>query len=348
MKLYTIPHCPFVQRVDIGLNLRQIGRDIVTPVSIDIAKPPLSLVAINPTGSVPTLEFADGSGFHESLIINEFLDTIDQAVGPKLYGDSPFQTAKIKIQVETLNAQVGGVLQKVLYSRGNEMAHRSAVAALPKAFALLNEALNKSGGTYLGGDTLNASDASLAPFLELYETARTHLRLDLPAPEPKRVAGYLIALLAHPAVRPTLSSTPELTDALKPFMTPDPLILAVKKASRNLLENPVESIEKLNAHLATTARGSKTNALSSPLWSLGKTPRGPIMMAHFEFCDRPTALAAAGFICETEETTDHHANTQQEDFKRLKISICTHEPHWGITQKDIALARVLSETLLAM
>lgn len=71
--LYSMAVCPYAQRTEILLRVKNIPYDAI---QIEISQPrPAALLAVNPLGKVPVLVH-HGKALNESSIINEYLDEI--------------------------------------------------------------------------------------------------------------------------------------------------------------------------------------------------------------------------------------------------------------------------------
>ena len=62
------------------------------------------------------------------------------------------------------------------------------------------------------------------------------------------------------------------------------------------------------------------------------------MKGHFRFKNHSEALSKLNWLHDAQETTDHHTSIVMRDFQESEIIMVTHEPKWGVTQKDVALA----------
>ncbi len=87
MKLYWSSRSPFVRKVMIfahecGLAPRiECERTLVA-----MNRPNATLLAVNPTGKIPTLVLDDGSVLYDSTVICEYLDSLH--AGPRLFPES--------------------------------------------------------------------------------------------------------------------------------------------------------------------------------------------------------------------------------------------------------------------
>jgi len=347
VKLYSNLLCPFVQRVRIGIHQRQADALFeVEMVDLD-APAPAALLAINPIGSVPTVAFGPGDGFNESLVVLAFLDTLE-APGPKLFGDTPKEAAKTSVLLERAAQKVLGPFNGVNYSRGNAVALRKAMASLPDAFEWLSDTLASRGGPYFGGKDLGAIDCALAPFLSRY-VLQKEFRQDLPLPREGTPASvYLQALLAHPHVASTSPTFADMAPVFTKYAEPEEGVRAVLKASRAILPNPEESCAALNQALASLKPRNiqPEEASPMPLWKVMRTSKGPHIQARFRIPTYAETQVALETITALQETADHHTQFVIEGYHALDVSVCTHEPVWGLSEKDFTMAHVLTEKLL--
>lgn len=326
MKLYMIPSCPFVQRVLIGCQVRKITSSQIESVHIDLSQPPQELLTVNPTGSVPTIIDSDGSGFHESHVAMQYLDSLD-AAGPKLFGQNAYSAAQMQAQLELCAATILAPLQQAMYCRGNVNVLRSAHAQLTKSWDNLEQRLKMSGGPFIGGPTLNAIDVSLAPFLVRWPLFIKHLGPTcLPAPN-KAAQDYIATLINAPEVRAAMPSDHDVEQSVLAFSTPHPLLAECIAAPRTLIDNPQADVS------------GTQNELSC--WRVEHDGQGFCLKATFEFASHNDAVEKISWLHDAQETTDHHTSITLRDFQSADITLVTHEPHWGVTRKDLALAKAI-------
>lgn len=324
MKLYMTPTCPFVHRVLIAMKLRHIDSKLIESVEVDLSAPPMPLLDINPFGSVPTLELEPGIGFNESHVVMEFLDSFD-AKGPRLFGNTPAAVAHTKAQIEAAANKLLSSVQLALYTFGNVNAIRRAETALSESWIWLESQLKKSKSDYLGGAQMNALDVSLAPFLVrlkwLFEKYP-----QLPKPIGK-AAAYLERIAQHSAVASTLPDDAIVRSSLSRFLNPHPLLQAVIDAPRIVIDNPKERVSESGSELS--------------FWNVEHDGKGFCMKAVFRFNSNSDAIQKLTWLHDSQETSDHHASVVMRDFQEAEITLVTHEPKWGISQKDVALARAI-------
>jgi glutathione S-transferase/pterin-4a-carbinolamine dehydratase len=342
VKLYSNVNSPFVQRVKMGIALRKVTPTQISVVEVDLSNPPASHLAINPTGSVPTFETQEGEGFAESLVILQFLDSLE-AAGPKLFGTTSAEVAKNQLLIEKLDTLVMPTLLKSVYGAAQELGLREALAKLPGALKVLEKLLLEGGGDYLGGHRPNAADCFLAPFLmALLAAAELQPRLT-PVRDNQTVLKYMQRLEKSEAIQQAGITPAQLKPALHKWVTPTEGIQKVKKASRTLLPHPETALQQFNAEISHKGSGA-IELVGSPGWQLKRAEKGPQLEAQFQFSHYDHALWAIRKLCDIQETSDHHTAFQLHDFRTLFVQICTHEPQWGVSEKDLELARCLTQT----
>lgn len=328
MKLFMIPSCPFVQRVLIACRVRKILDSQIEPVLIELSEPPAELLQVNPTGSVPTLIDDSGAGFHESHVVMQYLDSLD-APGPKLFGDSSFEVAQTQAHLELNSSTILAPIQQALYSRGNLNTLHSAASKLETCWAALEKALKQTDGFFIGGSSLNALDISLAPFIvRLPYLFELHPFIKQPATS-GAVARYVEALRSLDEVRQSMPDESLLRKSVEDFASPSALLTECIKAPRTLLENQKSVVNE--------------NKDSLSQWRVEHDGQGFCLKATFRFKTHAEAVAQLNWLHDAQETTDHHTSITMHDFQRAEITMVTHEPRWGITEKDLALAKAIQQ-----
>ncbi|MEN9826059.1 MAG: hypothetical protein RI953_1804 [Pseudomonadota bacterium] len=326
MKLYMIPACPFVHRVLLACHVRQISNQQIERVEIDLANPPSNMLKINPTGSVPTLEFEAGEGFHESMVIMEFLDSLE-AKGPKIFGNNPRQIAQTKVLWEAANNTLLTALQQGIYSNGNTNNLNSAASRLNAAWAWLNENLTRHGVRFFGGSELNAIDIAIAPFLvRLKYASEIHKQIQLPDAQ-TRAAQYMADITERCRQAAIFPEESVMRETTLRFSKPHPLFIEVQSASRSLLEDPRPIVKDAGA------------ALSS--WSVDRDSHGFCLSSKFNFKTHAEAVEKLKWLHDAQEICDHHTSFTLRDFTSIEINLVTHEPRWGVTEKDFAMAKLI-------
>ncbi|MEY3903500.1 MAG: hypothetical protein RL189_2806, partial [Pseudomonadota bacterium] len=325
------PECPFVHRVLLACDVRKIRESQLEKCRINLAQPPAEMLAINASGSVPTLQFDDGRGFHESLVIMEFLDTLN-ASGAKIYGENPRSIAETKVIWEAANSNLLGPVQQALYSFGNINLTKLAATQLAAGWSWLDESLKTRGGPFFGGTELNAIDIGMAPFLiRLQFASELFPQVKLPAAESPsgKYLQMLIARCEKSGVFPAQEILRELTEK---FSRPHAMFLDIQKAPRTLIEDP---------KTALAAAGSQLSA-----WKVERDQHGFCLQATFQFKDHFDAVNKMKWLHDAQEICDHHTSFTLRDFAAVDVLLVTHEPRWGVTEKDLTMAKLLQEYFL--
>lgn len=334
MKLYTKRSCPYCHRVELALVERKISPELMDFEQIDFSHLSKDFLSINPNKTVPTLEFSKGNGFAESMIIVEYLDSLD-AVGGKLYGEQPDEIAKIKFQMELLDKKVTSFLRNVTFTFGNKIQEEKLFLETPHVFSFLEKMLEKQKGSFLGGDHLSALDIQVIPFVLRY-VAMTLLRSDWIMPEKNtRVAQYFKDVIAHPSVQKSLPGLEEVSTFVKRHTSQPDSIQRIRNASRELIQDTSLRLAQLN-QVTTGVPFS---------WVLSQNDKGPFLTGKVVFSTPQQAIKALGMLHELQENSDHHCDFKLNHFATMHIEVCTHQPKWGVTEVDFAFAEVLTQQL---
>ena len=95
----------------------------------------------------------------------------------------------------------------------------------------------------------------------------------------------------------------------------------------------------------TKTKAGAVEPVGSPAWKLQRMEKGPQISASFKFATYASMLLALETLTALQETADHHADFVLEGYHSLSITLCTHEPKWGLSEKDFVMAQVLTEKL---
>jgi len=200
LNVYHIPVCPFSQRLEILLSLKQ-RRDAIRFHVVDITQPRPGwlLQKTRGTTALPVLETRDGCIIKESLVILQYLEELFPE--PAVAQQDPYRRA-----VEQMLTKREGVFctQGYTYLMNQDVARREAHRdAMLKQYALLNDFLveHAHSGPFLF-EEFGWAEVVFTPlfmrfwFLEYYEGFR------LPADERyARVREWRDASTAHPAAQ---------------------------------------------------------------------------------------------------------------------------------------------------
>lgn len=196
--LYSMAVCPYAQRTEILLKVKDIAYDAI---QIDISQPrPPALLAVNPLGKVPVL-IHRGKALNESSIINEYLDEVYPET-PLLPAD-PYQRAQSRLLIDYCNTQFSANHYRLLMEQRPERRAQAEAAVLAD-WRWLDAFLMRVNpdGRYVW-DSFGMADLSYAPFFRRFVLNTYFWCFRLPDGELARVRRWQQALQEHPAVRAT-------------------------------------------------------------------------------------------------------------------------------------------------
>lgn len=145
MKLYDHPQAPNTRRVRIFLAEKgvEVPRQTVDLANGDNLKP--AYLAINPAGTVPVLEFADGSRIAESVAICRYFESVRPE--PPLMGTDARDRARVEMRHRQVE-QTGMVPAGEMLRNGSRRFENRALAG-PHPFAQI-PALVERGRARIG------------------------------------------------------------------------------------------------------------------------------------------------------------------------------------------------------
>ncbi len=200
LTMYHIPICPFSQRLEILLTLKD-RRDEVSfhVVDITVPRPDWLQQKLRTTTTLPVLEMADGKIIKESLVILQYLE--DLLPVPRVGRTDPYERAVESMLMAFENDFVAAGYRMVM----NQDQHAASGfrERMLAEYGRLNEFLthHSPAGPFLFDD-FGLAEAVYTPmfmrfwFLDYYED------FELPAtPGFARVAQWRAACLAHPAAQ---------------------------------------------------------------------------------------------------------------------------------------------------
>ncbi|KAF1814357.1 glutathione S-transferase [Eremomyces bilateralis CBS 781.70] len=198
LKLYGSCFCPFVQRVWISLEFKQVPYQYI---EIDPYKKPKELVDINPRGLVPALKHGDW-GCYESTVLMEYLE--DLQAGESLLPADPRIRAHSRLWSDHANRHIVPTFYRYLQEQDAEKQLEHAVD-LKNQIAKLVTAADPAGPFFLG-PTLSFVDAQIAPWVLRLSRVLKPYR-GWPDPESGgRWETWVKAIEAEPAVQATTSN----------------------------------------------------------------------------------------------------------------------------------------------
>ncbi|MHB1084845.1 MAG: glutathione S-transferase family protein [Thiobacillus sp.] len=198
--IYQIPVCPFCQRLEILLTLKD-RRDEVDFRVIDITRPRPDwlLQKTRGTTALPILETTDGHIIKESLVILQYLEDI--------YPERPVaQRDPYRRAVENMLTRMDGEFFSQGYGwlMNQDPARREAMReGMLKQYAQLNDFLleHAPAGPFLFED-FGWAETVFTPFFQRFEFLEYYEGFTLPdEPHYTRMHQWVDACLAHPAAQ---------------------------------------------------------------------------------------------------------------------------------------------------
>ena len=204
--VYSMIICPFAQRTQIHLKLKDIPFELV---NLDICTPrPDWYLKLNHTGQVPTL--INGKDVViDSTIVSEYIE--EAFPNPLPFGNDHAERARIR----SLIKYADGPFLQALYllmaaSTPKERDERIALAY--NSFAQIDSALERMNyRNGFIGDTFGLAEIAIAPFLLRYDVVSYFQDFDLFGGEGyEHFKAWHRAVMAHPVVRETAESLEDL------------------------------------------------------------------------------------------------------------------------------------------
>lgn len=198
--VYHIPVCPFSQRLEILLALRE-QRNAVEFRIVDITKPrdPGLLAKTQGTTALPVLETPDGTILKESLVILRYLDEVIQ--GPMLRREDPLEHA---IEAMLMAREGPFTMAGYLFVMNQEPDKRDACAEkLLSIYRDIDGFLrqNSRKGPYLF-DHFGLAEAVFTPLFKRFTFLDYYENFQLPdTADYRRVRMWQEACMHHPATQ---------------------------------------------------------------------------------------------------------------------------------------------------
>ncbi|KAE8150759.1 glutathione S-transferase [Aspergillus avenaceus] len=170
LKIYAGWFCPFVQRVWLALEEKQIPYQYI---EVNPYHKPQSLLALNPRGLVPTIACPvhDGSTqtskpLYESTVILEYLEEAYPDHTPRLLPSDPYNRAKARIWVDYVTSRIIPAFHRFLQFQGDEDPATGLEKARREFLNHLKEWAREmhSDGPFFLGEQITLPDLVLAPW----------------------------------------------------------------------------------------------------------------------------------------------------------------------------------------
>ncbi|KAF2088943.1 hypothetical protein K490DRAFT_38222 [Saccharata proteae CBS 121410] len=157
LKLFGSCFCPFVQRVWISLECKQIPYQYI---EVDPYKKPQSLLEVNPRGLVPALRHGDWACY-ESTVLMEYLEDIGE--GNSLLPPDAKTRAISRLWSDHINRHIIPGFYHFLQEQDNSKQLEHA-GELKNQISKLVDAADKDGPFFLGED-ISFVDIQIAPWV---------------------------------------------------------------------------------------------------------------------------------------------------------------------------------------
>ena len=159
-KLYTSWFCPFAQRVQLALELKNIKYEYI---DIDPYNKTKEWLSKNPQGLVPTI--CDNDNYiYESTVILEYLDDAFPQNEPKLFPNDAYKKAINRIWIDHVNKKIIKPFYQILQYQDDKIKEREL--AINDYFEQISKYISKMDkiGPYFNGNTPSAVDLIFLPW----------------------------------------------------------------------------------------------------------------------------------------------------------------------------------------
>ncbi|CAD0113496.1 unnamed protein product [Aureobasidium uvarum] len=198
LKLFGSCFCPFVQRVWIYLELKQLDYQYI---EVDPYEKPRQLLEVNPRGLVPALRHGDW-GCYESTVLMEYLEDLQK--GEALLPSDPKLRAHSRLWSDHINRNIVPGFYRYLQAQ-DENSQIEYAEEFKEQISKLVDVADDSGPFFLG-EKPTFVDVQMAPWVIRLRTVLQPYR-GWPEPEKgSRWAKWVEAIEQNHAVRATTST----------------------------------------------------------------------------------------------------------------------------------------------
>ncbi|GAB7364414.1 hypothetical protein MBLNU230_g4956t1 [Neophaeotheca triangularis] len=224
LQLFGSCFCPFVQRVWISLELKNLDYQYI---EVDVYRKPAQLLEVNPRGLVPGLRHGDW-GCYESSVLMEYLEDLNEGRGKTLLPGDAKARAHCRLWADHLNRNINPAFYRYLQAQGAEEQVRFATE-LREQIAKLVDAADGAGPFFLGSE-MSFVDVQFAPWIVRMEKVLKPYR-GWPDPEPgSRWEKWVRAVEANEAVKRTTSTDELYLDSYERYAENRPNTSEVQRA----------------------------------------------------------------------------------------------------------------------
>ncbi|KAI9684626.1 MAG: hypothetical protein M1820_010875 [Bogoriella megaspora] len=227
LTLFGSCFCPFVQRVWISLEVKQLPYQYI---EVDPYKKPQSLLEVNPRGLVPALRHGDWA-CHESTVLMEYPFTLqleDLHEGEALLPPEAKKRAHSRLWADHVNRHLVPAFYRLLQAQPDQ-DQPAAASELHTELHKLIDAADPTGPFFLG-DKISFVDIQAAPWILRLGRVLKPYR-GWPDPEPgTRWWRWVDALEGNDAVKATTSEDGLYLDSYERYAENRPNTSQVQKA----------------------------------------------------------------------------------------------------------------------
>lgn len=181
LKLYDFPFSSASFRLRIACNLKGVDYNTELVNIREDAQNRAEYLAVNPTGLVPALRFADGFVLSQSLAVMQYLDAVSPE--PRLFPEEPRQAALVWEFALTVACDTHPLnnLRVLKYLRSTLNADENQINAWYSTWVAagltgLETRAKATGGPYCIGECISAADICLVP--QMLNARRFRVDLD--------------------------------------------------------------------------------------------------------------------------------------------------------------------------
>lgn len=158
LKLYSGWFCPFVQRVWIALEEKNIQYQYI---EVNPYHKPRSLLDLNPRGLVPTLQYQN-KPLYESTVLCEFLEEAYPDNTPHLLPKDPYDRARTRIWTDFVGSRIIPAYHRFLQHQGEDGLKEKQQEFLNYLKTFTREM--DMAGPYFLGNEFSLIDIIIAPW----------------------------------------------------------------------------------------------------------------------------------------------------------------------------------------
>ncbi|TLD34864.1 hypothetical protein E2P81_ATG05029 [Venturia nashicola] len=201
LKLYGGCFCPFVQRVWISLEAKELHYQYI---ELDPYKKPDWYLKLNPRGLIPTLQH-DGWCCGESTVLMEYLEDLN--MGQPLFPSDPKQKAHCRLWTDHINRHIIPAFYHYIQAQTADLQTEKAQEFKDQINKLV-EAADEEGPFFLGS-TLGFVDVQFAPWVVRLNKVLKPYR-GWPDPDPGSRFGKWVKAIEDDEFVKATTSTDEL------------------------------------------------------------------------------------------------------------------------------------------